>query len=163
MFIKGEKTAFSVGLHAALAIGIVFAVLLVVVMGLLDLSVKLYIARGFKDDIWELEQTRELELEGSFKKISSACRQALLLVPNVTNVSDDNENHLARALTGASWRSPGEEIEVEINPVDETKWRLRCISRPKSSSVVFDYGKNFENVEIWRKQIATELAESNVK
>jgi len=144
-------------LKIAVFFGLLFSILFVLVMMLLDLTVKLYLARGFTEGVWELEQTRELQLEGKIKHVTSACRQALLSVPNVTNVIDDLEHLRVRAQTGASWRSPGEEIEVEINPLNESHWRLRCVSKPRSPKVIFDYGKNFENVEIWRRQTPAEL------
>ncbi len=156
----GNKTSAIYSLKAAIFIGVIFAALLVVVMMLFDLTVKLYLAKGFREDIWELEQSREIELTGTFRQISAACRSALMQVPDVGNVSDDSENLVGRASTGASWRSPGEDLEVEINPIDENRWKLRCTSKSKSNAVVFDYGKNFENVEVWRRQITRELAEA---
>jgi hypothetical protein len=153
----GNKASAGYALKAAIFIGLVFAVLMVVVMLLFDITVKLYLAKGFSEDIWELEQSREIELDGTFRQVAAASRQALMQVPDAGNVSDDSENQVGRASTGASWRSPGEEIEVEINPINETKWRLRCTSKPKSPKVVFDYGKNFENVEVWRRLIVSEM------
>jgi hypothetical protein len=156
----GGAHAINYALKAAIFFGLLFSVLLVVVMMLLDVTVKLYLARGFSEGVWELEQTRVVEVDGTIKQIAAASRAALLSVPNVTNVIDDTDNLLARAQTGASWRSPGEDIEVEINPVNESRWQVRCVSKPRSAKVVFDYGKNFENVETWRKQLATSLAEA---
>jgi hypothetical protein len=43
-------------------------------------------------------------------------------------------------------------MDVEINPQEEMKWHLRCLSKPRSSNMVFDYGKNFENVEAWKRE-----------
>jgi hypothetical protein len=156
----GGAHAINYAIKAAVFFGLLFSVMLVVVMIMLDLTVRLYIARGFTEGVWELEQTRVVEVDGTIKQIAAACRQALLSVPNVTNVTDDMENLLARAQTGASWRSPGEDIEVEINPVNESRWQVRCVSKPRSSKVLFDYGKNFENVEIWRRQLGTGLKEA---
>jgi hypothetical protein len=156
----GGAHAINYAVKAAIFFGLLFSVMLVVVMMMLDLTVRLYIARGFTEGVWELEQTRVVELDGTIKQIAAACRQALLSVPNVTNVTDDMENLLARAQTGASWRSPGEDLEVEINPVNESRWQVRCVSKPRSPKVVFDYGKNFENVEIWRRQLSAGLQES---
>jgi len=87
----------------------------------------------------------------------AACRQALLDVPNVTSVSDDMANLTARALTGASWRSSGEEIDVRISPQGDSQCRIQCVSRCKSPKTIFDYGKNFENVETWQRRMSEEL------
>jgi hypothetical protein len=156
----GGTHAINTALKAAIFFGLLFSVLLVAVMMLLDLTVKLYLARGFGEGVWELEQTRVVEVDGTIKQVAAASRAALLSVPNVTNVIDDTDNLLARAKTGASWRSPGEDIEVEFNPVNESRWQVRCVSKPRSTEVVFDYGKNFENVETWRRQLGTNLKEA---
>jgi len=156
----GGVNAINTGLKAAIFFGLLFSVLLVVVMMLLDLTVKLYLARGFGQGVWELEQTRVVEVDGTIKQVAAASRAALLSVPNVTNVIDDQDNLLARAKTGASWRSPGEDLEVEFNPVNESRWQVRCVSKPRSTDVVFDYGKNFENVEIWRRQLDAGMKEA---
>jgi len=60
---------------------------------------------------------------------------------------------VTRAVTGTSWRSTGEEMEVEMNPIAENSWLVRCSSKPKSAGALFDYGKNFENVETWISKI----------
>lgn len=137
---------------AGLIIGSLVAIVYLVVTTLVDLTTRLYLAKGMSDGIWEIEQTRDLIVDGSIKDVFSACRQALLTVPNVQAVSDDLDNLVTRAKTGNSWRSPGEEMEVEINPLEENKWKLRCVSRPRSKNLIFDYAKNFENVEVWQRE-----------
>lgn len=147
--ILHNPRAFEHALYAGVGIGTVFAVLLVGVLLPLDLTAHLFLSKGRYSEIWELEQTRELVFDGTLKDLTRNCRQALLVVPAVKSVSEDMEHLMIRALTGASWRSSGEQIEVEINPVSENSWRLRCTSKPMSHNIVFDYAKNFENVETW--------------
>lgn len=155
--IRGQQDAAPGALKAGLILGIVFSWVVLSVMILLDLTAKLFIAKGLSNNFWDLEQRREIIVEGTTKQILHACRQALLIVPNATSISDDAVNLTAKALTGPSWRSPGEEITVEISPLNETQSKVRCISHSKSSKVIFDYGKNFENVETWRRQMDIEL------
>lgn len=126
----------------------------------MDLSAHLFLRKGLYREVWELEQTREVELDGTNKEVVSACRQALLVVPYITNVSDDTEHLITRAATGTSWRSAGEELEVEINPISATRWLLKCTSKSKGKNVLFDYGKNYENVETWRKHLLKQMAEN---
>jgi hypothetical protein len=147
--------AFQFGVQAGLIVGLLFGLIVVAVLLPMDLSAHLFLAKGMYKEIWELEQSRDVIAQGTIKQVVAACRQALLVVPNIKNVSDDMENLITRANTGTSWRSPGEEIEVEINPVDENKWKLRCTSRSRGKNIVFDYGKNFENVETWQNQFQT--------
>lgn len=159
IIIGNQSIAFDFGWKSGLIIGLLFTAIIMGVMLPLDLTSHLFLSKGTYSAIWELEQVREIEVEGSIKEIIAACRQALLVVPQVTNVSDDVENLVTRAATGASWKSPGEEIDVEINPVSENKWCLKCTSRSKSKNLMFDYGKNFENVEAWRKRLVLILDE----
>ncbi len=145
--------ALQFGLKSGLVIGLMSSFFLVVVCGLIDLTTHLFLAKGLYKEIWELEQTRDVVAAGTVKEVMQATRQALLTVPNVKNVSDDVEHLITRASTGPSWRSPGEEIEVEINPLQENTWKLRVTSRSRTKNAVFDYGKNYENVEVWQKQL----------
>ena len=154
--IKGEHNVVQ-ALLGGLLLGICFSLILTFVMVLLDLTARLFIAKGVTSSFWDLEQKRELVFDGSVKQIVAACRQALLAVPNVSSVSDDMTNLTAKALTGASWRSPGEEMLVQISPLGETQCQVNCISRCKSPKAIFDYGKNFENIETWQRRMDAEL------
>lgn len=161
MIFSGSPHAFEIGWKAGLIIGLLASAILVAVMLPMDLSAHLFLAKGNYKEIWELEQTRELVAEGSNREITAACRQALLVVPYVSNVSDDSEHLITRANIGQSWRSAGEDIEVEINPVSASLWNLRCTSRSKGKNVLFDYGKNFENVETWQRHFLSLIATEN--
>lgn len=155
LVMKGDQHAFQYGLKAGLLLGGIFAVLLVCVMLPLDLTARLFLSKTGYKEIWELEQCRDFEFEGPLKNAIAHCRQALLAVPNIGSVIEDAENLVIRASTGISWRSRGEQIDVEINPIAENKWQLKCTSRPPSSDIVFDYGKNFDNVECWLKEMSS--------
>lgn len=155
---RNDPNSFRFGLQAGLIIGLLTAVIVVAVGLLMDCTARLFLAKGMAhNDVWQLEQIRDVPANGTAKEVIAACRQALLAVPYVKAVQDDIENLITRATIGTSWRSAGEDMEVEINPVDELKWTVRCISKPRSHNMVFDYGKNFENVEIWRKEFNAAL------
>jgi hypothetical protein len=158
LIFTGNPHAFEFGWKAGLIIGLLASAMIVAVMLPMDLSAQLFLSKGNYKEIWELEQTRELVAAGTNREVTAACRQALLVVPYVSNVSDDTEHLITRAATGKSWRSAGEDIEVEINPVSATSWNLRCTSRSKGKNVLFDYGKNFENVETWQRHFLSLLA-----
>jgi hypothetical protein len=150
-FVTAIKTGFGLGM--------VFGILLVCVFLPLDLTAHLFLAKGKYREIWDLEQTRELLFDGTLKELTGVCRQALLAVPAVKRVNEDLEHLLIRASTGITWKSPGENMEVEINPVAENQWKLRCTSSSISTNVVFDYAKNFENVEAWSTKMNSLVAE----
>lgn len=149
ILVKNGPDAFSHALRWGMAIGFVYAILFVAVLLPLDMFGRMFLSKGIYNDVWELEQVREVKLSGTSKEVLAACREALLQVSYVKSVSDDSEHLITRALCGNSLRSPGEEIEVEINPIAENTWIARCTSKPRSKNDLFDYGKNFENVETW--------------
>ena len=148
-----DQRNFPFAFESGLVIGVIAAFVLGVVFLLVDLTARLFLAKGLYEDIWKLDQTRELIATGSAKDVVSASRQALLAVPYVRAVSDDSEHLISRATVGQSWRSSGEDMEVEINPLGENRWSLKCTSRPHAQDTVFDYGKNFENVQVWQKEV----------
>jgi len=151
--VRHDQLAVQFGWKAGLIIGLIFAFILVGVLLPLDLTAHLFLAKGLYKEIWELEQVRDVIVEGSLKEIMHATRQALLMVPNINNVSDDVEHHTTKASTGPSWRSGGEDLEVQITLLKEGTWKLHCVSCSRSKNVVFDYGKNFENIEIWQRNV----------
>lgn len=162
--VKGDQQhAFQFGLNAGLLLGGIFSVLLVCVLLPLDISSRLSMSKEGYSEIWELEQHRDVTYAGLLKDAIAMCRQSLLIVPCIKAVTEDPENLLLRASIGSSWRSFGEVMEVEINPLAEDKWHLHCTSLPLSSNIAFDYGKNYENVETWRKEMLTLIAEKQAK
>jgi len=148
-----DPQAFQHALRVGTFIGLILAIFWVAVFLPLDVAAHLFLPKGHYKEMWELEQRRDLVCEGTLKEIMAACRVALLAIPYAHYVSDDAEHLLAHASTGQSWRSFGEEVEVEINPIAEKKWHLKCTSRSRSPIIVFDWGKNYENVETWQKQL----------
>jgi hypothetical protein len=150
---SNDPQAANYGWKAGLTIGLIFGVLHVVVSVLLDLFARMFLAKGVYKDVFELEQVREVKMEGTSKEVLAACREALLKISYVKSVSDDSEQMITRAVMGTSWRSTGEEMEVEMNPIAENSWMVKCTSKPRSPNALFDYGKNFENVETWISKI----------
>ncbi len=150
---KQDPNALEHALRMGLGIGGTFAVFALGVFIPLDISVKMYKSKGVHKDIWETEQVRDAHMHGTAKDVLAACREALLAIPDIKAVREDSENLVVHASAGPSWRSFGEEIEVEINPLSDEQWNVSCHSKPKSKNIVFDWGKNFENVETWKGKL----------
>lgn len=150
---SNQHKAIEVGLRTAVIVGLSFGSIMALVMLLSDLTMRLFVSQGRYAEIWELKQTRELEIEGTLKEIKRRCREALLTVPNLKFVSESAEEPLMSAAIGGSWRSPGEVVQVSIVPMSENHFRVTCISHCLQESVAFDYGKNFENVETWLRKM----------
>lgn len=159
---KSEPNAFIYGLRVGLLLGGTFAVFLLAVLLPLDLSAHIFLNKGRYRQIWDLEQMREMDAEGTARQILHACRQALLVVPYITAVSDDVENMVTRGQTSVSWRSAGEDMEVEITPLDATRWHIKVLSKPRSKNIVFDYAKNFENVETFSSNFVSIIGKDKV-
>lgn len=152
----GKQDALGVALQAGVIFGLGFGVLCALLLLLSDLTSRLFAAQGFgRTEVWELEQERQVEVEGTIKDARIMSRQALLAVPNVKAVADEDNEYSIRASVGASWKSPGEAMRVNIEPAAENRWRVKCISTCLSKNIAFDYGKNFENVEAWLKSMET--------
>ncbi len=153
LVMRGYEQAFQYGLHAGLILGGIFGFMLVGVLLPLDLSAHLFHKKGNYKELWELEQAREVSIEGSFKDVVALCRKALLSVPYITTVTEDLESMSLKGSVGTSWRSFGEKMEVKIAPASDNRWNVRCTSVSPSKNVVFDYGKNFDNVETWLRHV----------
>jgi hypothetical protein len=158
----GKQDAVPIALRSGIVFGLGFAVLSALVLLLSDLTYRLFVAKGSKSvEIWELEQEREVIVNGSIRDARSWSRQALLAVPNVKAVADDDSEYAIRASVGASWRSPGEKMQIVIAPAEagsEQRWLVKCVSACLQNNIAFDYGKNFENVESWLRKMNTLIA-----
>lgn len=150
-----QFSAIDVALQTALVIGLGFGCIIATILLLTDLTMRLFVSHGHYEEIWELEQTRVLELEGSLRDVRRLCREALLVVPNLKSISELADSPDINASTGASWRSPGELVEISIQPAGENKWTIRCHSHCTQKNIAFDYAKNYENVESFLKRMAT--------
>ncbi len=149
-----QLTAIDVGLKSALVIGLSFGCFMALVLLLTDLTMRLSVAHGRYEEIWELEQTRVIELDGNLKEIRRLCREALLAVPNLKSVAEESGQLELTASTGNSWRSPGEKVEISFEPVSETRWKIKCLSHCTQKNIAYDYAKNYENVESWLRRLS---------
>jgi hypothetical protein len=160
-----QQGAIMIGLIAAAGVGSVFAIMFAFVLLLSDLTPRMF-RSGVnikRDEIWELEQSREYMLHGTVRDAKRFCREALLAVPNINSVteSEDAEGVL-RASIGRSWRSAGEQMECRIIPRDSEYSLVTCTSHCITPEVQFDYAKNFENVETWLRTMS-KMAEGKKK
>jgi hypothetical protein len=148
-------------LQAGLVLGIGFGVFWAVLLLLLDLTGRLFAAKGMHDEVWELEQAREIDVTGSLRDARAVGRGALLAVPNLKAVQEGEDEHEIDASVGQSWKSPGEKMTVIIREGEgENQWKVRCTSACLATNVAFDYGKNFENVETWLRTAMRLVSES---
>lgn len=159
----GKQDALHIAIEAAIIIGLAFGIFCAALLLLSDLTSRLFAAQGFRNEIWELEQEREVEVEGSIKDARMLSRKALLAVPNVKNVSDEDNEYGIKASIGASWKSAGESMRVQIEPAAENRWKVKCVSTCLSSNIAFDYGKNFENVETWTRSMRTLMVQEQAQ
>ena len=148
-----QVTAIDVSIRTALVIGLSFGCFMALLLLLTDLTMRLAAAQGSYEEIWELEQTRIVELEGTLKEIRQICRESLLVMPNLKSVAEENYQSGMLASTGNSWRSPGEQVAITFEQLAENKWKIKCVSRCTQKDIAYDYAKNYENVESWLKRL----------
>jgi hypothetical protein len=153
LVLKGDQNAFMYGLQAGTLFGLMFAVMLIGVLLPLDVSAHLFLSKSLHTEVWELEQSRQVTIEVPLREAMTICRRALLKVPYVKAVTEDPEKLTLSGSTGPSWRSSGEELSVKLQQLDGGKWQIMCSSKSPSTKIVFDYGKNFENVEAWMREV----------
>jgi hypothetical protein len=155
----GKQDALPIAIRSGIVFGIGFGVFSAMVLLLSDLTYRLFVIQGKKSvEVWELEQEREVVVTGTIRDARTWSRQALLAVPNVKAVADEDTEFAIRASVGASWRSPGEKMQISISPVegsDNDRWLIKCVSACLQDNIAFDYGKNFENVESWLQKMNT--------
>ncbi|MBY0356452.1 MAG: hypothetical protein K2W82_00505 [Candidatus Obscuribacterales bacterium] len=152
---SSQHIAIEVSLKTAFIFGLSFGVIIALVMFLTDLTMRLFVSHGQYNEIWELEQSRTIEVTGKLRDARRHCRAALLVVPHLKSISEDEDDRSMLAATGRSWRSPGEELSISITPSSENTWTVTCNSHCTQKNIAFDYGKNFENVETWLKKMRT--------
>ena len=156
-----QFSAIDVALQTALVIGLRFGCVIATILLLTDLTMRLFVAHGKHEEIWELNQTRVLELDGSLREVRRLCREALLVVPNLKSISEIADSPDLTASTGASWRSPGELVQISIESNGDNKWKIRCNSHCTQKHIAFDYAKNYENVESFLRRMSTLNKDSN--
>lgn len=149
-----QITAIEMAIQSAIVIGLAFGCFMALVFLLTDLTMRLTVAHGRYEEIWELEQTRTIELKGSLRDVRRLCREALLAVPNLKSVAEESDQPGLTASTGNSWRSAGEQVEVSFEPVEENRWIIKCESHCTQKNIAYDYAKNYENVESWLRRLA---------
>ena len=69
VILSGTTGAFGLRLEAGLIIGLISSALLVAVLLPMDLSAHLFLSKGNYKEIWELEQTREVIVDGSNRSV----------------------------------------------------------------------------------------------
>lgn len=148
-----QLTAIEMAIQSAVVIGLSFGCFMALIFLLTDLTMRLSVSHGRYDEIWELEQTRFVELDGNLKDVRRLCREALLAVPNLKSVNEESDKAELMASTGNSWRSPGEQVEISFEPVSDNKWKIKCLSHCTQRNIAYDYAKNYDNVESWVRRL----------
>ena len=154
---QGSLIEFFNSLKIGFFLGIVFSVFLILILFLLDISSRLFIVKDKNSNnsqsIWDIEQCREIELSGSLNEVLNIARQALMEITSIRKINQDNKTQSIEAVTNVTWRSFGEIITISVESKADNTWLLKCTSKCKNKNVLFDYAKNFENVETWLNEV----------
>ena len=96
---------------------------------------------------FDLSQRREIKLNIDLNKVFSRTLTVLKMIPAVIKISPDPVARKITAKIGISLLSFGELIEVELFQ-ENGNTKIVIFSKPRLKTIMVDYGKNIENVEI---------------
>ncbi|MGH9369801.1 MAG: hypothetical protein ACRD3M_19285, partial [Thermoanaerobaculia bacterium] len=89
---------------------------------------------------------QEVELVNSLAGAVAACAEAVHALPK-TSVAETNSNtQTIRATRGWTWRSWGDEIQIDVRGTESGASIIRISSRPRLRTTLVDWGSNLRNV-----------------
>lgn len=138
--------SYRTGFTLSLLFGVVFGAFMVIVLGVMDYGYKRKLLRRYGRVEHGVRQKREFLVDGEYEQI---CRRSeeILLTLSVEAVSFDEANGLLSGRVRPTFRSFGEQVSVQLEPISEQQTKVVVESKPRVRMTAIDYGKNFENVE----------------
>ena len=153
--INASLEGFALGLVA----GLIWAVLVFVVILPLDVftKIKCNLKYGFVD--FRLHQQRTIRIAADYITILDTSQKVFQSQKKMYLRKKDAKRGIIDAEVGRSWRSFGERMTVTLNWDQGSKVFVTVSSRPKISTTMIDFSKNFENVELIIQGIRNRLKE----
>ena len=125
--------------------------------------IRCYLKYGTID--FGVTQERRLRIEGDYISVFKALYNVLEKRKKLETLYKDAENGVIQAVTKRSLRSLGEKINIELLKTS-SKGKVLVIlsSKPKmfASTTMFDYSKNFENLESFLKDLKEHFKEGEI-
>ncbi len=148
MFLDG----FPLGLVVGLILGMIWAVLFCAVHDVL-MKIK------YPDEtIPTVNQRLDLELNESYDRVFELCKSSINTIRRGKIIKSEPQNGKIVAGIGVNFYSWGESIIIDVSKIRENRMNVVITSKPILFSQVFDWGKNFENIESIRKFLLKEIS-----
>jgi hypothetical protein len=144
------------GLIRAVIFGIFLNILLIIgwsILCLLDYIAMRKLFRKFGTIDYSICQTREITIEKPFKATYPMFVNAIKKLKHIKNISLNEEKGMIRITTGFNFRTSGDIITIKLLSNSSDRTRVQISSKPRLKTVIFDYGKNYENAEKIKKLI----------
>jgi hypothetical protein len=150
------------GFALGLFVGAIWALLVFAVFLPLDVfeKVKCYRKYGFID--FRVRQQRTVRIDGDCITILDTLQRVFQSHKTIHLRKKDTKRGIIEAEVGRSWRSFGEKMTVTLNWNQGNKVSVTVSSRPKIPATMFDFSKNFENVELIIQGIRNRIKEQEI-
>jgi len=145
--LYGLAMALKIGLWNGILAGVIFGAIGGSLMALVLIPLDLFFTRKFPPEALNVQQHRELKVQGECKQVFEKCHAVLESLPFIKAVSSTNGSTQLSANTKMSFASFGEDIKLTIKELDKVAVEIHISSRPAFRYTLLDYGKNFRNVE----------------
>jgi hypothetical protein len=128
-----------------IGLGALFGTPMALILGLAHYFLVKQVAQGKSFDLSPI-QKRTFVLKSNSRSTLQNCVLALQKFP--ARIVENNllQNYIT-ARTSTSWKSWGDDIRVDVVPIDETNSLVNIICRPALKTTLVDYGKNYGNAE----------------
>ncbi len=137
--LMGFPLGFIWGLFEGLIIGIWISIMFA-------LSVR-HIPNEKRAEALKVFQVRNMELVIPYDRVFTLCKESLNLIKKCKIRKENRSQGIINARVGLNWDTNGDDISFEVSKIDDRKTRVRVSSRPALRITIFDFGKNFKNVE----------------
>ncbi len=139
VYVSKSFLFIPIGLAALVAIP------MAIILGLAHYFMVKQVAQGKSFDLSPI-QKRTFVSKSNPRRILENCILALQKFPAEIVENNSLQNYIT-ARTSTSWKSWGDDIRIDVVPIDEINSQVKIICRPALKTTFVDYGKNYENAE----------------
>ncbi len=158
--LAGLLWAMRAGFWSGLQFGLLFALSLTVVIGLVILPLDFFFTKNYSSRELDIKQIEELKLTGSIADVFQRSVEVLSNFERIKSIQPQRDQMMIMARTKASLFSFGEEIRLRFIPVERDVVKIEISSEPVFGFTKIDYGKNLTNVRSIGKSITESLKTS---
>jgi len=128
-----------------IGLGALFGIPMALILGVAHYFMVKRVAQDKPFDLSPI-QKRTFVSKSDSRSILENCVLALQKFPARIVENNSLQNYIT-ACTSTSWKSWGDDIRIDVVPIDETNTQIKIICRPALKTTLVDYGKNYENAE----------------